>query len=70
MMIALTVYAAKSGEDTFYSKCTRCHGSALSLNKNKSAKQWEETVRRMTKHGLSISSSEIKSVVGFLTGGK
>lgn len=69
-MLALTVYAAENGENVFYSKCTGCHGSALSLNKQKSAQQWESTVRRMKKHGLNISSSETDAVVEFLAGGK
>jgi cytochrome c5 len=69
-VLAAGAYAAQSGSNIFYSKCTSCHGSALSLNKKKSTQQWEDTVRRMTKHGLSISSSETKAVAEFLSGGK
>jgi len=69
-VLAAVSYAAQSGEDVFYSKCTSCHGSALSLNKKKSVQQWKATIQRMEKHGLSISSSETKAVAEFLSGGK
>lgn len=69
-LIVITAFAAKSGEDFFYSKCTKCHGSSLSLNKQKSKQGWIQTIKRMKKHGMSISSSETKSIADFLSGGK
>jgi len=65
-----TAFAAKSAEEIYYSKCSGCHSSGLALKKKKSAKDWESTIKRMKKHGLSISSSETASIVKFLTGGE
>jgi cytochrome c5 len=59
-------HAAKSGEDYFYEKCTSCHGSGLSLNKVKSFQQWQKTIKRMKRHGLSINGSTTKSIAKFL----
>ncbi|PLX65932.1 MAG: hypothetical protein C0603_13230 [Denitrovibrio sp.] len=70
LFVAFIAFAATTGEETFYKKCTSCHGSSLSLKKQKSMKQWSATVKRMKKHGLSISSSESQSVAEFLSGGK
>ncbi|ADD67099.1 quinohemoprotein amine dehydrogenase, 60 kDa subunit [Denitrovibrio acetiphilus DSM 12809] len=68
---AATLYAAaESGENIFYSKCSGCHSSSLSLNKKKSTAQWQSTIKRMKKHGLSISSAETNAVAAFLAGGK
>jgi len=69
VLTAFSVYAAADGSDIFYKKCTGCHGSALSLNNKKNESQWASTIKRMEKHGLSISSSETKAVAKFLSGG-
>ena len=69
LLTAASVFAAGTGEELFYSKCTGCHGSALSLNKTKTEKQWLDTIKKMKRHGLSINSAESKAVAKFLFGG-
>lgn len=67
LTVFATAFAASEGENSFYAKCGSCHGTALSLNSVKNEQQWTETIKRMKKHGLNISSSETKSVANFLS---
>ena len=70
MVTAAVVFAAESGEDLFYSKCTPCNSSSLSLGKKKDEILWKATIKRMKKHGASISSSDTDAIANFLSGGK
>lgn len=71
LLIFAAVYAfAEAPQDVFYSKCSSCHGSALSLNAKKTENQWADTIKRMKKHGLDISSADAKAVAKFLSGAK
>jgi len=70
MMTAAMVFAAQSGEDLFYSRCTPCHSSSLSLGKKKDEILWKSTIKRMKKHGAKISSSDTDAIAEFLSGRK
>ncbi|PLX70293.1 MAG: hypothetical protein C0602_05635 [Denitrovibrio sp.] len=70
MIVTSAVYAAESGEDLFYKRCTACHSSALSMGKKKDEIMWKSTIKRMKKHGASISSQETEAIADFLSGKK
>jgi len=74
VLIGLSVpaFAASKNpaEDLFYSKCSRCHGSELSLKKKKTYDQWIVTIKRMENFGLDISRGERKDIAAFLAGKK
>ncbi|WP_022850552.1 c-type cytochrome [Limisalsivibrio acetivorans] len=63
----ITAFAASNGEETFYKKCSSCHGTSLSLSKDYSKGRWKSVIKRMKGHGLDISRSETDSVAEFLS---
>lgn len=53
-------------DELFLSKCSRCHGSQLALEKKKTYEQWLDTIKRMENFGLEISGSERKAIAQYL----
>jgi len=61
------MYGTKeTGINLFYSKCSTCHGTKVSLEKVKTEEQWKSTIKRMEKHGLNIKKYETEKIAEFL----
>lgn len=67
LITASAVFAAESGEDLFYKRCTACHSSALSLGKKKDEILWKSTIKRMKKHGAKLSDPDTEAIAKFLS---
>ena len=61
---------AEQGADAgklFETKCSTCHGLAVTQKKQKTAEDWEKTVQRMkNKKKSNISEEEAKAVSAYL----
>jgi cytochrome c5 len=68
LFIFMVAFANADGERKFYEKCTKCHGSGLSLGKTKSLDEWKSTIKRMKSHGMSIKKREMNDIAEFLAG--
>jgi len=65
LIISVVAFAA-TPEEVFYGKCIRCHSSDISLNKADTKSGWQQTIKRMKRHGLRISSGEANSIASYL----
>jgi mono/diheme cytochrome c family protein len=69
MMLCISCGSAPKtpADELFLSKCSRCHGSQLALEKKKTYEQWLDTIKRMENFGLDISGGERKAIAQYLT---
>ena len=56
------------GQSAFQASCTSCHDANLALSKQKSLKEWRNTVRRMAaKDGANVPDADWESIAIYLT---
>lgn len=53
-------------DELFLSKCSRCHGTKLALDKKKTYEQWLDTIKRMENFGMEITGGERKVIAQYL----
>jgi cytochrome c5 len=56
-----------AGKDTVLKVCTVCHSVSEITDKQKTKKEWDETVDTMAERGAKASDEEFDAIVAYLT---